>query len=304
MNDIKTSVVELVQRQPWAILPETLDTIHEILYARYFGEGIDIAKVEEKLGRKLDNNYHQTRVINDVAVIDIHGIIAKRLNLLTMISGGVSTELLKGDIKAALDNPDIKAIILDVDSPGGTVDGTKLIADYIYESRGKKPILTYANGLTASAALWIASATSAITSYNTANIGSIGVVAQHYDYSKKYENAGITKTLIYAGKYKTVGDDSKPLSSEDKDYIQGMVDELYTIFVNDIARNRGTSPSIVLKEWADGRLFLAHQAIGNGLIDGIMTLEETIDVALEMAGQRHLDKEYSEAVPMNQGDIA
>ena len=315
MEQMKHSLINLVQQQVWGILPEWLDLIHNILYAHYFGNGVDLQKVEADAGRKLDNKFevevrpvfvwddedqrssrededvepqlydiHKQDRIN-VAVIPMHGPIAKRMNLFHAISGGVSTELLKAAIEDALGNPTVDAIVLDVESPGGTVDGTKELADFIYEQRGIKPILAHANGLMASAAYWIGSAADMITAYDTAQVGSIGVITAHYDYSKADEMEGVKRTFIYAGKYKAMGNDAEPLPKEAKDYIQQKVDDIQTMFVTSVARNRGKDIDYVLKNMADGKIFLAEEAQKVGLIDERMYLEQTINLAATMVAE-------------------
>ena len=289
MEQMRNIIIDLVQQTAWAITEPMLDVIHNIIYSKYFGNGIDMAQVEATLGKKLDNTY-DVSTVNTVAVIPMHGVMGKRMNMFSRISGGVSTELVKRDIQMALDNPDIDAIVLDIDSPGGMVAGVKVLSDFIYESRDKKPIVAHANGLMASAAMWVGSAASLITaSDGTANVGSIGVITVHYDYSKMDEMDGIKRTHLYAGRYKAMGNDAEPLNKDAKDYIQKQIDNLYTIFVNDIARNRNASIDKVLTEMADGKIMLADDAIKVGLIDRIATLEETIQIVAQMAEDKKKD---------------
>lgn len=281
----KHMALEFVNSMPWAIMPEALNTIHEVLYKRYVLGGANIPDVEQHLGKALNNAPVAPNVIGTVAVIQINGVIAKRMNMFTQISGGVSTELLKQAIQAAVDDPAIDALVLDIESPGGTVDGTKELADYIYSVRAVKPVVTYANGLMASAALWLGTAASNVIGFDTTSIGSIGVITEHVDYSAQDAQDGIKRTYIYSGKYKAMGNDAEPLTAEAKDYIQGQLNDIYTIFVNDVARNRGLNV-MDMNKWADGRIFLAQEAEGLGLIDAIGTLEDAITLAADMAGNK------------------
>ena len=270
-----TLLMDYVQKQAWAIIPHILDTIHQILYNRTNGIDINLEEVEQKLGAKLNNKY-ELQQEGGVAVIPIHGVIAKRMNMFHAMSGGVSTELIKRDISAALEDTNVSSILLDIDSPGGTVDGTKDLADFIFNSRGKKPITAIANELMASAAYWIGSAADKVVAYDTAKVGSIGVIATHYDYSKSDEKKGIKVTHITAGKYKALGNDAEPLSEEGRDYIQGFVDNAYSFFVDAIARNRGIDTETVLKSIANGKVFTTEKAIELGLVDEIGTIESVI----------------------------
>ncbi len=190
---------------PWAIMPEKLVELRGIYETHLKGEKIDIKAVEARVGKPLDNRPGGYEVVDGVAVIPVDGVIAKRMNLFSQISGGVSTDLLARDFKAALVDPSVKAIVLAIDSPGGTVDGTVDIARLVYESRGIKPIVAYTDGLMASAAYWIGSATDKVYIGNDATlVGSIGVVATHTDMSKAQEMQGVKTTEVYAGKYKRI----------------------------------------------------------------------------------------------------
>lgn len=276
-------ILEYVNSTPWAITEDKLDLIHDILNTRCDGKEVDLASVEAALGRELRNEYG---VVNQDgnAVIPLIGVISKRMNLFHSISGGFSTELAQKSIEAALDDPDVERIVLKIDSPGGSVDGVKELVDYIYESRGRKPITAFIDGMGASAAYWIASAADEIVAYDTATVGHIGVFQAHYDRSKAYEDAGVKKNFIYAGKYKVIGNDTAPLSTSDKNYLQSQVDAIYSIFVESVARNRGVSTEAVLKEMADGRVFIGKDALRAGLIDRIGTFTSTLSQGRSMVG--------------------
>lgn len=263
---------------PWAITPEMLLEIQGIYATHMRGEKINIPDVEAKLGRKLDNRYESFQVIDGVAVIPVDGVIAKRMNLFSQISGGASTELIKRDIEQALNDPSIKGIILYVDSPGGTVDGTSELADFIFNSRGQKPIVAFSDGMICSAAYWIAAAAESIyISGDTNMIGSIGVVAAHRDLSKREEQYGVKTTEITAGRYKRIASQYAPLTEEGRADIQEKVDYLYAAFAGDVARYRGTSVEDVVARMADGRVFTGKQSIAAGLVDGVATLDDLID---------------------------
>lgn len=278
---------------PWAIVPETLFEIREIYGTHLRGEKIDIKGLEAKIGQPLKKDPERYQVINDMAVIPIQGIIAKKMNLFTQISGGVSTQLVGRNIQTALNDPEISGILLDIDSPGGTVDGTQELANIVFEGRNKKPIIAYTDGMMASAAYWIGSAAKEIyISGDTPHIGSIGVVAAHVDYSAWEKKEGIKTTEIYAGKYKRIASQYKPLSKEGKQSIQDRVDYIYSIFVDQIARHRGVSSETVLKNMADGKIFIGRQAMTASLVDGVSTFDQAIErltvLQSEMAQEKEL----------------
>ena len=263
---------------PWAIQPEILNEIQSVYAAHVRNEQIDIAAVEARLGKPLANEPQGYTVQDGVAVIPIHGVIGKRMNMFSQISGGASTQLIERDIKAALSDSKVNSILLHIDSPGGTVDGTQNLASVIRDARTQKPVMTFADGTIASAAYWIGSAADGIVAASdTTQIGSIGVVATHTDYSKAEEAQGIKTTEITAGKYKRIASSNAPLTKEGKAYIQDQVDQLYTIFVNEVAQNRGADIETVINDMADGRVFLSKQAKERGMVDHIASLETTIN---------------------------
>lgn len=262
---------------PWAIMPTMFGEIQGI-YARHMrGEKIDLAGVEARLGGPLPGPTKGYDVAGGVAVIPVDGVLAKRMNLMTQISGGTSMQTLGSDIQEAIDDPAVRTIILNVDSPGGTVDGTQELSNLIFAARGTKPIIALADGTMASAAYWIASAADQVfVSSDTAQVGSIGVVATHVDVSGAQSQSGVKTTEIAAGRYKRIASQYAPLSPEGRQSIQDQVDYTYSVFVNDVARNRGTTPEAVVEDMADGRIFLGQQAIDAGLADGVSTLSELI----------------------------
>jgi signal peptide peptidase SppA len=263
---------------PWAIQPEKLLEIQAI-YATYMrGDPIDIEAVEKRLGRPLANEHAPYVNRDGVAVIQMHGIIAKRMNLFSQISGGVSTELAAQDLAAAINDPAVHSIILHMDSPGGTADGTQALARTIMAARDSgKQIAALADGTMASAAYWIGSAAHQVfMSDGTTQVGSIGVVASHTDLSGYEAKLGVKTTEIYAGQYKRIASSYAPLSAEGKQTIQDQVDYLYAVFVADVAAQRGVSEETVLKSMADGRVFIGQQALDAGLVDGVSTLEALV----------------------------
>jgi signal peptide peptidase SppA len=264
-------IESLFQDQAWAIHPAKLDEINAFVQARAEGRLTEAAS-PGKSGARAEATYQNQ---SGVAVIPVSGILAKKANLITQYSGGTSYQLLQRDILAALYDKEVKAILLDIDSPGGTVDGAFEASDFIHSARGKKPIVAYANGLAASAAYLLGSAADSVHGYVSAQVGSIGVCLTHYDLSKRDEMRGVTRTEIYAGKYKRMGTDSKPLDDEAKAYLQDRVDHLYGLFLQGIARNRGVSMERALA-MADGKVFIGSQARSAGLLDGMATFDSVL----------------------------
>ena len=266
-----------VMTAPWAIQPDMLREIRGIYETHLCGDKIDLAGVEARLGQPLQNEEQGFEVVDGVAIVPIHGVIAKRMNMFSRISGGASTQLVERDIRDAIADPSVNAIVLDIDSPGGTVDGTSELADAVFNLRGEKPIVAFANGLMASAAYYIGAAADGIyVSGEQAIVGSIGVVSTHIDVSGAEEKEGVKTTEIFAGKFKRIDSAYKPLSEAGLEYIQAGVDYMYSVFVTDVAKFRGVSVDTVLEDMADGRIFIGQQAVDAGLVDGISTLDSLI----------------------------
>lgn len=251
--------------RPWAIMGESLRQLVSI--ARTF---------EVKAESKQADSLPFYDVVNGVAVINVSGILVKNLSMFAQIFNERSMPDVGRDFQSAVDDPNVKAIALYVDSPGGSVDGTSALASQIASARGKKPIIAIGDGIMASAAYWIAAAADQVfITGPTTEVGSIGVVATHLDVSEQDRMYGERFTEITAGKYKRIASVHKPLSDEGREYLQEKVNEVYAVMVENIAKLRGTSIPRIL-EMADGKLFMGQAAVDVGLVDGIMSLDEVV----------------------------
>jgi signal peptide peptidase SppA len=265
---------------PWALPAEKLDEIVAIYCAHVRGEKIDLAAIEARIGRPLaaaagaEQHYD---IVDGVAVVAIDGVLSKRMNLMSQISGGASTELIGRNVQEALADPRVHAILIEIDSPGGSVDGTEALAEQIYAARGVKPVISWGADWMTSGAYWIGAAAEAVYIAGATTItGSIGVRSKHVDTSGMQEKMGVKTTDIYSGKYKAMGSENGPLTDEAKAYLQSFMDQLYTVFVDSVARYRGVSSDTVLTKMADGKMFVGRAAIEAGLVDGVSTREALI----------------------------
>ena len=291
---------------PWAIVPEKLLEIQSIYKTHLHGEKIDIKGLEEKFGVQFQSGQEPRErryaVQKGIAIISIEGVITKKLNFFSCLFGGTSTELVGEAMKEAMEDTEVDSILLHIDSPGGSVDGTFELAELIYSFRGEKPINAYTDGLMASAAYCIGSAADKIyISGDTTIVGSIGVITTHIDASKFYEDFGLNITDIYAGKYKAVGSQHKSLSEGDLATIQSRIDYIYGTFVDTIAKHRKTDTATVLSDMADGRIFIGEQAIKAGLVDGVSTMDNLI-ATLGAAGDVAYTME-SKNLNMKEGEV-
>lgn len=216
------------------------------------------------------------RSVGDIAVVNLNGFITQKPNIFTMLFGGTSTEGLVETMRAALTEPSVGSIVLNVDSPGGIVFGVPEAAAAIRGMRGKKPIVAVANPLMASAAYYLGAQADQIVAIPSSIVGSVGVMVAHVDESEALKEAGLNVSLITYGRRKAEETSVRPLGEEAKDSIQARVDYYGRLFEEDVAKGRGVSVQTVRKNFGEGAVFTARDAQANGLVDRIGTLEEVL----------------------------
>lgn len=265
-----------VAETPWAITAEKMADLLSVLTFRASGGEFTPDEIRAQISAERAQTSATSTQGTSVAVIPLRGVIAHRMDALEESSGGMSVERFGKMFRAALADPAVGTILIDVDSPGGTVPGVQEMASEMLAARGQKRVVAIANSLMASAAYWLAAAADEIVSIPTGAIGSIGVFSVHEDLSERAKQLGIAITLISAGKYKTEGNPFEPLSEDAKAHIQGRVDEAYEQFVKAVAKGRGVTPAAVRGGYGEGRVLGAKDALAAGLIDRIATYDETV----------------------------
>lgn len=264
-------VVAFVRDNPWAILPEKLEQIVELVEDHASGVRYSVEDVQARIGAPARR---ETQMMGTIAVLPLYGVIAPRANVMNQISGGTSIEQFRETFNSFIENRDVDGLVLDIDSPGGSVIGVQEMAAEIRAARGTKPIIAVANNMAASAAYALASQATEVWGTPSSMTGAIGVYMVHSDMSRALEMRGITETVISAGKYKAEG--MGPLSDEAREAIQRRVDAFYAAFVNDVARGRRTSPDAVREGYGQGRALTSNDAMQAGLIDHIGTLGQAV----------------------------
>jgi len=270
MSDkLPTRVLDAIYRSRWAIMPETLETIIEIASRRLSDKE---AVLSTPAVRRESGNLN---VRDGVGIINVGGVIVPHANFYSEWSGGTSVDTLGLRFGEAMSAPDVRAIVLHIDSPGGNITGINEFTNQIYGARGKgKPIHAYISGTGASAAYWIASAADKIFADKTAQIGSIGVVASWDDYSEADEKRGIKHYEIVSSQSPDKRLD--PKSKEGRAKLQRELDSLADIFIESVARNRDTNSVFVQDNYGKGGIMLAEDAIKVGMADSLGSLEEII----------------------------
>lgn len=260
-----THVLDAVMGSTWAILPDALTTIIEIANR----DNLDIAAVEAQLGRRLDNT-HTVTTRDGVATIPVEGPIFRRADFFAEVSGATSVETLAQDLRVALDDPAVAAIVLAIDSPGGSVNGVGEFADMIYAARAIKPITAYVSHQGASAAYWIASAAGEVVVAPTALVGSIGVVAAVPDPTK----AKARDIEFVSSQSPRKRPD--PTTQAGASTLQATVDETADLFIADVARFRGVTPETVIADFGAGWMLMGQKAVDAHLADRVGTYEGVV----------------------------
>ncbi len=250
--------------EPWAITSSALTTILDIA-AR---QNAPPEAVAAKLGRELQNSY-RLEMRDGIAVLPVVGPLFRYANLFTQVSGASSYELLAKDFTQAAENPDVKAIVLNIDSPGGEVNGCAEFADMIHEARGVKPIIAYASGDAASGAYWIAAAADEIVVSKTSALGSIGVVGVYR--GNKGEDA--VEVVSSQSPYKRLDPDT----DDGRARLQKRIDAMADVFVEAVAKYRGVASSHVQNHYGSGDVFIGDAAVKQGLADRIGSFEKLLN---------------------------
>lgn len=260
----------------WLIQPEKLQQMVAFLEARARGVELTRAEVRAAFGADEDDDDDRPRTVNGVRILNVLGVLAPRMNFMIRFSGGTSTQLLGQQIEQAIKDPSVKAIVLEVDSPGGSAQGNEELAQQIMAARGKKPIVAVVRGLCASAAYYVASAADQIVATPSSEIGSIGTLLVHSESSQALEKAGHKYTIIQAGDFKGIGNPYMPLDAKARGVLQERVDAAYRQFVGAVARHRGITAAQVESDYGQGKVFLADEALRRGMIDRVATLETVL----------------------------
>lgn len=281
--------------QHWLILPEALERILAIANRDYDADVLLRARSawaeRQALATQrktiLDGTRTVDRRANGVAVVPISGPIMRYSNLMTDMSGAQSLDVFAKDFAAAFSNPMIKAIVVNVDSPGGDARGINEGAQHIADAVAKKtkPVIGYSGATAASAAYWLLSATSNITIDPTTVLGSIGVVATVEDMRERDAKTGKRTYEIVSSN----APNKRPDIATDagRAQFQAVVDQLEQSFIGAVAKYRGVTTDIVKSDFGRGGLLVGAEAVKAGMADQLGSLESTIVRAAAIADSRY-----------------
>ncbi len=235
------------------------------------------------------------KIEGSIAVIKIAGSLNPRFHFPPYAS---SYNIIREQITAAMKDHQVHSILLDIDSPGGTVAGCDDLAQCIKTTDKIKPVYAYTGNYACSAAYWTGSQARYFAAGRTADVGSIGVICVHLDYSGMYEDIGIKPTVFRAGEFKALAHQLESLSDKAKESLQIHLDKTCQIFIDAVASSRKKLKISESKEWAEGRVFLGEDAKAVGLIDRVCSRDELISHILKEANMdaNQLRAQYPDAV--------
>lgn len=276
----KFRILSAVSNEYWALEPAYMARMSAVLQNWAFGKGASpevMAEVQAAQAARNDRKKANANVGGGIAVLSLYGVVTQRASAIDEVCGGVvSTENFAQAFKDAMADDSVGGIIIDIDSPGGSVFGVADLYDVIMSARGVKPVYGFVNSLCASAAYWIGSACSQLFAVQGSMTGSIGVYTQHIDLSKAMEMEGVSQEFISAGKYKVEGNSYGPLSDEARAFTQSQIDSYYAAFTQAVAKGRGKPIASVRDGMGQGRCLLPSDAMAEGMIDGVDTFQGVV----------------------------
>ena len=223
-------------------------------------------RVERGLGA-----IRQMQLLKDVADVRLNSLLGD-----SKFEGTTNSVRIRQAIRQAREDTAVKAIMLNIDSPGGTVNGTEELAREVQTAGLVKPLVAHIDGMGASAAFWVAAQAGRITASQTSEIGSIGVLGVVEDTSEAAELLGVKVHVIVEGKHKGEFVDGAPVSQESLDHLQTLVTALFGMFLKAVADGRSKMSMGDVRKVADGRTMLAKDALAAGLIDAVSSFDEAL----------------------------
>ena len=222
-------------------------------------------------------------VVEGIAIIPVQGTLVQKLGTLRPYSGMTGYDGIRACFLRALNDSEVKAICLDIDSPGGEVAGCFDLVDEIYAARGSKPVWAILSESAYSAAYALASAADKIIVPRTGGVGSVGVIVMHVDWSQKIKNDGLQVTIITYGDRKAESNPYEPLSETARKAIQSDIDEMGRLFVSTVSRNRGITEKTVRD--TEAACFLGADGVQLGLADQVASPDAAFRDLLQLVGE-------------------
>ncbi len=222
------------------------------------------------------------RVVSDrIAVIVMRGLIS------SSIPGNVSDNMVD-DLRLALqqarDDSRVKAVVLEIDSPGGEVTASDIIYNAVVKTRAQKPVVVYMDALAASGGYYVSCGGRYLMANETTITGSIGVIIQTLNYEQLFNKVGLAAVVFKSGKFKDLLNGARPMAPEEREFVQNFVMKTYDKFLGVVAKERSLPAEGLRNSIADGRIFSGKEALENKLIDGVGQIEDAYAKAKQLSG--------------------
>ncbi len=274
-NDSMRLMLATFQYRPWAIYKPAIAAVAEQMrirseaVARMSADAIDaavLALADRPLGR----------MVGSVAVIPVTGCITQKSDFYSWWYGGTSVERMSASFRTYLNDPNVSAIVFDVDSPGGEVYGLQEFAEEMLAARGQKKMIAVCDPFMASAAYWIGCSCDEVAMMPSGQCGSVGAYTMHFDMSAMLAELGVKVTIIKHGEHKAEGTEYEPLSEDAQAEFQACIDYYGGIFDKHVARARGKSVADVRATFGQGRVLRSPDAKKVGMVDKVATLDQVL----------------------------
>src|SRR5438132_8868058 len=212
-----------------------------------------------------------------IAVITMRGLISSSLP-------GNVTDSMVDDMRAALqqarDDSRVKAIVLEIDSPGGEVTASDEIYSAVVKTRARKPVVVYMDSLAASGGYYVSCGGNFLMANETTINGSIGVIIQTLNYEQLFNKIGLASVVFKSGKFKDILNGARPMTPEERELIQSFVMQTYDKFLGIVAKERSLPAEMLRNTIADGRILSGKEAFDDQLIDGLGELDDAFRKAI------------------------
>ena len=218
-----------------------------------------------------------------IALIPLRGVISSSLD------GNVGDSMVD-DLRIALEqareDDNVRAVVLEIDSPGGEVTASDAIYHAVVKTNAKKPVVVYMGSVAASGGYYVACGARHLMASDTTITGSIGVIIQTLNYEQLFNKIGLASVVFKSGKFKDMLNGARPMSPEEREYVQSFVMGTYDKFLGIVAKERKLVADDLRNTVADGRILSGRDAYANKLIDGLGQLEDAFEKAKELGNAR------------------
>lgn len=214
-----------------------------------------------------------------IAVVSLRGLIS------SSVGGNVGESMvddLRWQLEQARNDSEVRAVVLEVDSPGGEVTASDMIYDAVVKTRAKKPVVVYMESLAASGGYYVACGGKYLMANETSITGSIGVIIQTLNYEQLFNKIGLASVVFKSGKFKDMLNGARPITPEERDYVQSFVMKTYEKFLGIVAKERNLPADGLRNGIADGRIISGRDALEFKLIDGLGQIEDAYAKAKQL----------------------